>query len=72
MNLMLNILAWFLGEGGCPACDGRLYEQEAGYHACKQCDVTVDFSKGCWSFPGGQQRRLPGLFGMAWDEDKAA
>lgn len=72
MNLMLTVLAWFLGEGNCPSCDSKLYEHEGGYHFCKQCDSTVDFNRGCWSLPGGQLRRLPGIFGMAWDDNEAA
>ena len=72
MNRLISILAWFLGEGNCPSCGAKLYEHEAGYHACRECSAAVDFSRGCWSFPDGKLRQLPGVFGMAWDEDEAA
>jgi hypothetical protein len=69
MNLMLSVLAWFLGEGGCPACDSRLIEHEAEYHVCKQCSAVVDFSNGRWQFAGGTEwYQLPGIFGINWDK----
>ena len=73
MTILRHILAWFVGEGWCPACDGRLREHEAGYHICRKCCAVVDYSRGGWHYHGEHQlRRLPGVAGISFDEDAAA
>lgn len=72
MTLMRRILAWFFGDGFCPACDNKLVEHEVGYCECTVCSAVIDYANNRWQFRGEVGwRRLPGVAGLGYDEDAA-